>query len=207
MPMIDDVYRTIASRSQSVFRDKGSRFIGHVIPVSSPDEIRSELENLRREYHDARHHCYAWRLGAGGESWRINDDGEPSGSAGKPIYGQLLSHEISDVLAVVVRYFGGTKLGIPGLINAYKTTTREAIEAASITEKVLYAEFEVGFGYSAMNQVMRIVREQGIEIIRNDFNINCLMHARIRKADLASVAELFRNIGKVQFTGIPDSRS
>jgi len=204
MPMNDDVYRTVEARSHSVFRDKGSRFIGHLIPVSSQDEIRVELENLRREFHDARHHCYAWRIGAGGESWRVNDDGEPSGSAGKPIYGQLLSSNISDVLAVVVRYFGGTKLGIPGLIHAYKTTTREAIETATIIDKVLYAEFTINFGYPSMNQVMKVVREHDVEILRNDFNINCSIYARVRKSALTRVAELFQNIGKVQCTEIQE---
>jgi uncharacterized YigZ family protein len=196
--MNDDVYRTVDGRSQSVFRDKGSRFIGYVIPVTSQEQIKDELESLRKEYHDARHHCYAWRLGAGGELWRVNDDGEPSGSAGKPIYGQLLSADISDVLAVVIRYFGGTKLGIPGLINAYRTATREAIETAITIEKVLYAEFSVAFGYPSMNQVMRVVREHGVEIIRNDFNIHCAIHARVRKSDLTRVSGLFEKIGKTR---------
>jgi uncharacterized YigZ family protein len=201
--MNEDVYSSVAERSQSVFRDKGSRFIGMIIPVESQDEIKVELEHLRKEYHDARHHCYAWRLGVNGGIWRINDDGEPSGSAGRPIYGQLLSHDISDVLGVVIRYFGGTKLGIPGLINAYKTVMQEAIDSATIISKILYAEFTVSFGYPAMNQVMRIIREQGIEMIRNDFNMNCSIDAKVRRSDLTKVAEQFEKISRIQFRETP----
>lgn len=170
-----DRYNSILSPSEGIFRDKGSKFIAIAFPIRDEAEIQLYLEDIRRQYHDARHHCYAWRLGSTGESYRINDDGEPSGTAGKPILGQMLSMEISDILVIVVRYFGGVKLGVGGLINAYKAATREALEEAVICTKEIRARFELSFEYPKMNDVMRFVRENGLEIESTDFQISCKM--------------------------------
>ena len=132
----EDTYRTIEGTSTGIYREKGSKFIAIARPVCTEDEIKSIVEDLRKEYYDARHHCYAYILGAKGEKWRVNDDGEPSGTAGKPIHGQLLSFNVTNVLVVVVRYFGGTKLGVSGLINAYKSATQDALQNATVITKL-----------------------------------------------------------------------
>ncbi|HRZ43070.1 MAG TPA: YigZ family protein [Bacteroidales bacterium] len=180
-----DAYLSIAGEARAVYRDRGSRFIGIVIPVGSEEEIRENLERFRKEFHDARHHCYAYRLGPDGLQWRVNDDGEPAGSAGKPILGQLLSAGVSDVLALVVRYFGGTKLGVPGLIQAYKTSVREALSDAGMATKVLMTRLRVEFGFEQMNPVMKCLKEISPEIIKNQYDTQCMMEIRVR----ASLAE------------------
>lgn len=182
--VMKDAYSSIAKEAKAVYRDRGSRFIGIVIPVGSEDEIREHLERLRKEYHDARHHCFAYRLGPDGLHWRLNDDGEPAGSAGKPIMGQLLSAGVSDVLAVVVRYFGGTKLGVPGLIQAYKTSVKEALAAAGVSTKVVKKELLVEFGFEQMNPVMRCMKEVNPEIINAQYDIRCRMEIRVRESEV-----------------------
>ncbi len=181
---MNDSYHSVARRSEAGFRDRGSRFLGFILPVEHPDEVKWQLENLKKEYHDARHHCYAYRIGLHGEDWRINDDGEPSGSAGKPIFGQLLSFDISDVLAVVVRYFGGTKLGIPGLINAYRTVTREAIVANDIVQKIRTQDMSLLFDYPSMNSVMKMVKEENLEVISSDFSLRCALQLRVKSSEM-----------------------
>ena len=145
MNSISDTYRSIAAPAQGVYKELGSKFLAFAYPVETEEEVKRILTDVRKEYFDARHHCYAWRLGLSGEPYRMNDDGEPSSTAGRPIHGQLLSHELSDILVVVVRYFGGTKLGVPGLIRAYKTATQDAIANAQIIEKVAGEHFTVSF--------------------------------------------------------------
>jgi len=172
-------YLTIKEPSQSVFRDRNSRFIAHVIPVKSEDDVKEQLQLLKKQYHDARHHCYAYILGYDKSKWRANDDGEPSGSAGLPIYNQCQSFELSDILAVVVRYFGGTKLGVPGLINAYKTATRMAIEQAEIISVIPTQEFEILFGYEMMNTVMSFCKNNGLTIESKDFSGHCKITVHI----------------------------
>ena len=175
-----DIYKSISSRGEGLYKDNGSRFLAFAYPVETEDEVREIVSSLRKEYHDARHHCYAYRLGLNGETWRASDDGEPSGSAGRPILGQIDSAGMSDILVVVVRYFGGIKLGVPGLIRAYKTSTAEAIAAAPATEKTAGNWYRLGFGYDALPQVMKAVKELGLPQRAQDFGAECTMEVRVR---------------------------
>ena len=168
---MDDTYKTIARPVTGQYKEKGSRFIGFLFPVSSEEDIRQRLAALKKEYHDATHHCYAYTVGhidAG--SCRLNDDGEPSGSAARPIYGQLQSAELRDVLAVVVRYFGGVKLGVPGLINAYKTTTRLCVEQAETVEKRVMEIASARFPYDRMNTLLTLLKKEQADIRRMDYD-------------------------------------
>ncbi|MBO8467471.1 MAG: YigZ family protein [Bacteroidetes bacterium] len=176
----NDSYRSIASRSEGLFKDNGSRFIALAFPVESETEIKEIVSSLKKEYHDARHHCYAYRLGYRGDIFRANDDGEPSSSAGRPILGQIDASGLSDILVVVVRYFGGIKLGIPGLIRAYKTSTADAISNARIIEKIASRRFRLSFGYLNMNDVMKTVKEMGLSPCRQEFGMECTMEVPVR---------------------------
>ena len=175
-----DAYRSIAARSEGLFKDNGSRFIALAYPVETEEEVRDIVVGLKKEYHDARHHCYAYRLGYKGDRFRANDDGEPSGSAGRPILGQIDSMGLSDILVVVVRYFGGIKLGIPGLIRAYKTSTADALSQAEVVEKVAGKVFRVTFGYLSMNDVMKVLKEMGLQPSAQDFGLDCALEVRVR---------------------------
>ena len=159
----NDTFKSISGPSEGLYKEKGSKFLAFAYPVVSEEEVRTVLDRIRKEYYDARHHCYAYRLGLTGNVWRYNDDGEPSSTAGRPIYGQILSRELSDVLIVVVRYFGGTKLGVPGLIRAYKTAAADALDHARTVEKVASERYAVTFDYVAMDRVMRILKDMGIQ--------------------------------------------
>ena len=178
----EDTYRTIDGTSTGIYREKGSKFIAIARPVYTEDEIKVIVEDLRKEYYDARHHCYAYILGAKGEKWRVNDDGEPSGTAGKPIHGQLLSFNITNVLVVVVRYFGGTKLGVSGLINAYKSAAQDALQNAKIITKTVDDIFNINFSYLAMNDIMRIIKDLNIDINEQQFDNSCRIKVTIRKS-------------------------
>lgn len=180
--MENDVYRTIEADAEAIFKEKSSKFLCFAYPVTNEEQIRERLEVLYKKYYDATHHCYAWRLGPHGESFRANDDGEPSSTAGKPILGQLLSHEITDCLIVVVRYFGGTKLGVSGLIEAYKTSAAEVIAAANVVERTVDDRIEVRFSYMAMNEVMRIVKDMQPKIVEQCFDNLCTMTLTIRQS-------------------------
>ena len=184
-----DAYRSIAARSEGLFEDNGSRFIALAYPVETEEEVREIVASLKKEYHDARHHCYAYRLGYKGDRFRANDDGEPSGSAGRPILGQIDSMGLSDVLVVVVRYFGGIKLGIPGLIRAYKTSTADALGQAEIIEKVAGKRFRLTFDYLSMNGVMKVLKDLGLTPVGQDFGLQCSLEVRVRLA----LEEDFRN--------------
>ena len=168
--MTSDSYHTLAGPAEAIYKEKSSKFLAYAYPVESEEEIRTLLDALRKKYYDATHHCYAWRLGPHGETFRANDDGEPSGTAGKPILGQLLSNDITDCLVVVVRYFGGTKLGVPGLIAAYRESAAEAIAAAEIVELTVDRTVRVDFPYVAMNAIMRVVKEQQPRIEEQTFD-------------------------------------
>lgn len=167
--MFEDTYKTIVNKSEGIYREKGSKFIALAYPVKTESEIKEILATLRKEYFDARHHCYAYRLGWDYSAYRINDDGEPSGTAGKPIYGQLLSNELTNILIVVIRYFGGVKLGVSGLINAYKTAAIEAISAANIITNNVQDIMDISFGYEMMNKVMAILKSDGIQIEKTEY--------------------------------------
>jgi uncharacterized YigZ family protein len=200
METVKDCYNSIAGESRAIFRDKASKFLAFAYPVSTEEEVKTLLDLLRKEYYDSNHHCYAYRLGLENAVYRTNDDGEPSGSAGKPIYGQILSMELSDVLVVVVRYFGGTKLGIPGLIHAYRTATREALEQAEIVEKTIRLHFKVTFDYPMMNDIMRILKEEGAKIVGQNAVERCEIEFQIRKGFAEKVAiriNRLRNISLV----------
>ena len=177
---IQDSYRSIASESRGLFKDNGSRFIAHAYPVETEDEVKEIVAALKKEYYDARHHVYAYRLGYLGDKFRANDDGEPSGSSGRPVLGQIDSNELSDILVVVVRYFGGIKLGIPGLIRAYKTATADAIANAEIVEKIASKMYRVHFGYMSMNSVMKVFKDMGLDQKNQQFDMECRMDTSVR---------------------------
>lgn len=177
---MSDIYKSIAAKSEGLFKDNGSRFIAFACPVETEKEVKQIVDSLKKEYHDARHHCYAYRLGLDGSKWRANDDGEPSGSAGRPILGQIDSAGLSDILVVVVRYFGGIKLGIPGLIRAYKTSTADALAAATVCEKVAGSWYRIGFGYDRMPQVMKVLKDMELPQRSRSFGAECSLEVRVR---------------------------
>lgn len=180
--MQDDTYKTITGMSETVFTEKRSKFIAAAIPVRTLEEVKSHLEAWQKKYYDARHVCYAYMLGAERKDFRANDNGEPSGTAGKPILGQINSRELTDVLVVVVRYFGGIKLGTSGLIVAYRTAAAMALDEAEIIEKTVDDTVTVAFEYPFMNDVMRIVKEESPEILEQSYDMDCLMTLRIRRS-------------------------
>ncbi len=183
MIMEPDQYKTIKGPSEGSYKEKGSKFLAVAIPVTDVDSAMAELEKIRKQYHDARHHCYAYRLGPEGEEFRYNDDGEPSGTAGRPIYGQLLSTDVTDCLVVVTRYFGGTKLGTSGLINAYKTAARDAIESAGYRIMTLMDSIEIRFPYEMMNDVLRVIKGEGAKIREQEYAEDCYVRIGVRKRD------------------------
>lgn len=194
-PQIQDAYRSIASESRGLFKDNGSRFIAHAYPVETEEEVKEIVASLKKEYYDARHHVYAYRLGHKGDRFRANDDGEPSGSSGRPVLGQIDSCGLSDVLVVVVRYFGGIKLGIPGLIRAYKTSTADALANAEIVEKIASRTFRVHFGYMSMNGVMKVFKDMGLDQRNQRFDMECSMDTSVR---LSAVDSFMERIGDVE---------
>lgn len=181
--MAQDSYKTIARPAETTYRQLSSKFLVYAYPVESEAEIKEYLDALRKRWFDATHHCYAWRLGAKGEHFRANDDGEPSSTAGKPILGQLLSQEVTNCLVVVVRYFGGTKLGVPGLIAAYKESTAQVLAECEIVERTVDVVVEVSFSYIAMNDVMRIVKDMQPRVVDQVFDNLCTMTLSIREGD------------------------
>lgn len=181
--MAQDSYKTIARAAETTYRQLSSKFLVYAYPVETEAEIKEHLDALRKRWFDATHHCYAWRLGTKGEHFRANDDGEPSSTAGKPILGQLLSQEITNCLVVVVRYFGGTKLGVPGLIAAYKESTALVLSECEIVERTVDVVIDVSFSYIAMNDVMRIVKDMQPKVVDQVFDNLCTMTLSIREGD------------------------
>lgn len=190
--LFDDTYRTINSRAAGIYKEKGSKFLATAIPVKDENEVKLELELIRKEYFDARHHCYAYVLGFDKAAWRANDDGEPSGTAGRPIHGQIQSHDLTNILIVVVRYFGGIKLGVGGLINAYKTAASDALSNAEIVERTVDEFYEVRFSYEVMNDIMKIVKDDGLHLMNTQFDLECSLTFKIRKKEADRVNEKFR---------------
>jgi uncharacterized YigZ family protein len=180
--LFDDTFKTISKPSEGIFRDKGSRFMAYLFPIQSDAEIKDIIAELKSIHPKARHHCWAMRLSQDRSIFRLNDDGEPSGTAGRPILNTLLSDDLTNVLAVVVRYFGGTLLGVPGLINAYKTATIEAILASEIIEKTVDLLFKIEFGHPVMNEVMKVVKEENIKIFNQSFDLKCTFDIEIRQS-------------------------
>jgi uncharacterized YigZ family protein len=175
-----DTYKTIAGPAEGLFKSKGSRFIARAFPVESVEEVKEILASLRKEYHDARHHCYAYRIGPGEGSYRVNDDGEPANSAGKPILGTIQSNSLTNVLIVVIRYFGGILLGVGGLITAYRSAAKDSLAQASIIDRTFNCRILIGFQYAAMNDVMRIIKDSKAEIVKQEFAIDCKIQVQIR---------------------------
>ena len=190
-----DTYKSIEAPSEGLFKDLGSRFIARAYPVESEAEVRDIVAAIRKEYHDARHHCFAYRLGLEGEPWRAADDGEPAGSAGRPILGQIDSAGLSDILVVVIRYFGGIKLGIPGLIRAYKSSTADARAQARVVEKVAGRWYGLRFPYASLPAVMKIVKDLDLPQRGQSFLEECTLEVRVRRSLEEKFLELFRNLG------------
>ena len=180
--MFDDTYKTLAGPSEGLYKEKGSKFLAFAYPVQSLDEIKAHLEQLRKDYFDARHHCYSYILGPRKDAFRANDDGEPSGTGGRPIHGQLLSADLTDTLIVVVRYFGGILLGASGLANAYKTAARDAIDHATIIEKTIDTRYRLLFAYEAMNDVMRILKEFDLKPENPNYALDCSLEVSVRQS-------------------------
>ena len=189
-----DSYLTIAEPAEAIYKERSSKFLVYAYPVESEEEIKLHLDRLRKEFFDATHHCYAYRLGAEGEVFRANDDGEPSGTAGKPILGQLLSAQLTNCLVVVVRYFGGTKLGVSGLISAYKESTAAVIEEAEIIEKTVDRVFTLEYPYLVMNDVMRIIKEEQPNILSQEFDNLCTMHLSMRESRAEALLGKLRKV-------------
>lgn len=179
--LFEDTYKTIETKSSGLYKEKGSKFLAFAYPVKTESEIKLILDQLRKEYYDARHHCYAYVLGYDKSGWRINDDGEPSGTAGRPIYGQIQSSDLTNVLIVVIRYFGGIKLGVSGLINAYKSASHDAIQQANIIEKTINEVYRLEFPYEQVNDAMKIVKEFGLQILESSFDTDSYLVYRIRR--------------------------
>lgn len=196
--MQTDSYKTIQNIAEGIYKEKGSKFIAYAFPVTCEEDIKKEIDKLKKEYYDARHHCYAYMLGADKKTFRANDDGEPSSTAGKPILGQILSSDLTNILIVVVRYFGGTKLGVSGLIHAYKTAAFDAISNAEIIEKTVNDIYDIHFDYLVMNDVMRIIKEEEPLQIDQDFNLTCKITLSIRQSDVEKIIERFSKIDSVK---------
>lgn len=177
-----------------MFKEKGSKFIAYAFPVFNEEDVKAAIEALKKKHHAARHYCYAWQMGTEERSYRANDDGEPNNSAGQPIYGQLLSFDVTNILVVVVRYFGGTKLGVGGLITAYKTAAKMVLEEADIKTKTIDVHFEVIFEYADMNKVMRIVKENNLDILTQKMELNCIFVIASRKKKAKKVKRYFTDL-------------
>lgn len=190
----NDTYKTITAPAESLFKDKGSKFIAYAYPVNDENEVKEHVRILKEKHYKARHHCYAYRIGKKGEQYRANDDGEPSGTAGRPIHGQLLSYELTNILLVVVRYFGGTLLGTSGLINAYKTAASQALEQADIVEKIVSDIYRVRFEYTVQSNVERIIKEFNLTIVKAVYEMDCTFEIEVRKTLSELVAEKFKKV-------------
>lgn len=191
--LFDDTYKTINSPTEGLFKDKGSKFIAYAYPLLNENEVKAYLLKLRAEHTKAVHFCYAYRLSPDRNVFRVNDDGEPSGTAGRPILNTLLSADLTNILVVVVRYFGGTLLGVPGLINAYKAATAEAIKDAPIIEKSVNDVYEIKFDYLMMNDIMRLIKEEQLSILDQQFDNSCLVKLEIRKSQVNKVLGRLEN--------------
>ena len=192
--LFEDTYRMINAPAEGLYKEKGSKFIALAMPVFSEDEIREKLEVLRKQFHDARHHCYAYVLGPDKSAYRYNDDGEPSGTAGRPIFGQIQSHDLTNILIVVIRYFGGIKLGVSGLINAYRSASSDALGKATAITLTVKDVYRISYEYPLMNEVMRVIKDEGLEILEQDFRLSCKIIFQVRKNESNRICERFKNI-------------
>lgn len=203
--MEEDFYKTIIQTAEGLYKEKGSKFIARVFHVETDDDVKLAMESMKKEFYDARHHCYAYRINPEEEQFRSSDDGEPSGTAGKPIFNQILSFGLTNVLVVVVRYFGGTKLGVSGLIRAYKTATREALHQAKIVTRYIFRELVLSFEYPLMNNVMMVIKEENLEIIERDFQLSCMLKINVKKNDLHKVVNRMEKIRGISVKELKNS--
>ncbi len=201
MEINSDEYQSIKEPAEGLYKEKGSKFIARAYPIQDENEIKAILADLRKTFHDARHHCYAYRLGLNGEQYRANDDGEPSGSAGNPIFGQLRSFNLTNTLVVVVRYFGGTKLGVSGLINAYKSAARDALLQSEIVKHWQMTCFWLDFAYTDLNLVMRMLKEEEAQILHQEFTDRCRIQVNIRQSRASSLSGRINQIMTIAITG------
>jgi len=200
-----DTYQSITKASPEVlFKDRNSKFFGYAFPIKTEEEASIHLEELRAKHHKARHWCYAWQIGKEDFQYRANDDGEPSNSAGMPIYGQIQSFDVTNILIVVVRYFGGVKLGVGGLINAYKTAAQMALEASDILKRTIDEIFVVKFDYPEMNKVMQVIKKNNLNVIDQKLEIDCRIFIAVRKKDVEDIYSKFDNTYKVEISKLED---
>lgn len=199
--MEKDTYKTLAAPSEeTLFKEKNSKFFGYAFPVTSEDEVKSILENIKKQHHSARHWCYAFQLGTDEKKlyYRANDDGEPNNSAGMPIYGQIQSFDVTNVLVISVRYFGGVKLGVGGLITAYRTSAQMALEASEIIEKTIDVHYQIKFGYHNMNKVMRVIKEKNLDIVAQKMEMDCEITISTRMKNAPMVFEAFNSLYEIE---------
>lgn len=204
--MAEDTFKTITDRAEGYYTEKRSKFISYAVPVRSVEEVKEELAKYRKEYYDARHVCWAYMLGPDRKTFRANDDGEPSSTAGKPILGQINSNELTDILILVIRYFGGIELGTSGLIVAYRTAAAEAIAAATIEEKTVDEDITVVFEYPYLNSIMRIVKEDAPTVIAQKFDMDCEMTLRIRKGEAERLKNRLAKVETAYLKELDDER-
>jgi uncharacterized YigZ family protein len=200
--IIEDKYKEVKKNTTGIYKEKGSKFIAYSYPVYSEEEVKEKLEEVRKLEHSARHYCYAYILNPDKSAQRANDDGEPSSTAGKPILGQILSNDLTNILVVVVRYFGGVKLGVPGLIRSYKTAAAEAILEATIITKTIKEQYEVSFKYPQMNDVMRLIKEYDLEVVNTDFQIDCKLIFAVPKSKANDVVDTFKKNHELRIDNI-----
>ena len=194
-----DIYKTIASPSSGIlFKDKKSKFFGYALPVDTEDEVKKFIEEIKRKHPTANHVCYAWQMGIENQKYRVNDDGEPNNSAGMPIYGQLQSFGVTNILVTIARIFGGTKLGVGGLISAYRTTAQLTLESSKIVERTLKQDFKLSFHYTEMDIVMRTIKQRHLEIVSQKFEMDCEITISIRKMEAQTIKEIFEGIYGVE---------
>ena len=196
--MISDSFNTIEKKSQGYFKDKGSKFYSFAFPLQNEEKVKEIIAGLKKEHHGARHFCYAWRLGTENIRFRANDDGEPSSTAGKPILGQIQSFDVTNILIIVIRYFGGTLLGVGGLINAYKNAANDALKNAEIVERLIEKRYKISFTYNELNDVMHLLKQEKYNIENTDFQENCSLVFSVRKSKSENAERLFNELYKVQ---------
>ena len=192
--MFDDSYKTIAKPAEGSYSEKRSKFLAYAFPVQNEEEVKQRLAEIQKKHWDARHHCYAYILGPHKDAYRLNDNGEPSGTAGRPIYGQLLSKDLTNTLVIVVRYFGGIKLGVSGLQNAYKVAAREALDAAVIEERTIQETFSVTFEYVKMNDIMQILKDPEVQVLDRQSYLQCIYTISVRQRDADRITTALRNV-------------
>ena len=200
--MFEDTYKTIAKPAEGSYSEKRSKFLAYVFPVQNEQEVKQRLAEIQKKHWDARHHCYAYILGPHKDAYRLNDNGEPSGTAGRPIYGQLLSKDLTNTLVIVVRYFGGIKLGVSGLQNAYKVAAKEALDAAVIEERTIQEQYRVVFEYVKMNDVMQILKDPEIQVLDRQSDLRCTYTISVRQRDADRVTNALRKVPMTEVTAL-----